>query len=321
MHHVLSVLRAACPTAAALSAAILFAAPATAQTQVVHASFDTLLFADNSSMGGPNLLLGMLTQIPVTTIATRIEVWTGELTGSNSIALWTHDPVNNVPLAPLGTGSWAMGRTNGWQGASLVPPVALSAGQDVWVVWGPQNGAQASHQGSGAGGPLYRGSFDGGASWNGPFTGVQWKFRIWTGTPGHYEVFGTGCSGARGRPEMSWFGMPMTGASFNLQLDRAVPGTFVLLSFGDSNTQSGGVPLPYDLAPHGAPGCSVLGSLLVTVLHPTDPATGQTVVTVAFPADPGLVGFPFYNQWFCLDATANSLGLTTSNAGVGVIGG
>ena len=96
--------------------------------------------------------------------------------------------------------------------------------------------------------------------------------------------------------------------------------TGAMLSFGDSNTISGTTPLPFALAPLGAPGCAVQGSLLVTALYGTDPVTGQAVVTVTLPNDPNLGGFHFYNQWFCLDAAANALGLTVSNAGDATIG-
>lgn len=297
-------------------------APTVAQAQIVHADFDTPIFDTGSSMGGPNLLLGIMTQIPAAAVATRLEVWTGEGTGTNTIALWSHDPVNNRPLAPLGSGSWQMGRVNGWQGAPLATPIALTTGEPVWVVWGCVNGSQSSLQAtSGPGAQPYRGSFDGGNTWNGPFQDIQWKFRIWSGPAGHYEAYGSGCVGSnRGTPQLGWYGMPMAGGSFQVQLDRAVPGNFAMLSFGDSNTISGTTPLPFALAPLGAPGCAVQGSLLVTVLYGTDPVTGQAVVTVTLPNDPNLGGFHFYNQWFCLDAAANALGLTVSNAGDATIG-
>ena len=303
-----------------LLAAFLSIAPLAAQAAIVHANFDTFLFDNGSSMGGPNLLLAIKTQIPAATIATRIEVWTGERTGLNSIALWSHDTVNNAPLAPLASGSWQMGKVNGWQGAPLTTPLVLGAAQDVWVVWGAQNGAQSSVQASGAGAQPYRGSFNGGASWNGPFMSLQWKFRIWSGPAGHYEPNGAGCNGTAGQPELGWFGMPMAGSSFNIHLDRAMPGNFALLSFGDSNTFEGSTPLPFSLAPLGAPTCSVLGSLIATLFSATDPLTGQSVVTVTLPPNPTLAGFLFYNQWFCLDPAANALGLTASNGGAATVG-
>lgn len=293
---------------------------ATAQTAIAHANFDTLIYDNGSSMGGPNLWVGIRTQIPAATVATRVEVWTGEGAGTNSISLWTHDPVNNRPLAMLGTGSWAMGRTNGWQGAYLSPPVPLTANQDVWVVWAPINGSQSSVESTGAGAQPYRPSFDNGATWGGPYQGLQWKFRIWTGTPGHYTVYGTGCTGSRGRPDLAWFGMPMAGSTFQVTLDRGPLGSFAFLSFGDSDTQSNGTPLPYSLAGLGAPNCAVLASPLVTMLYGTDPVTGQSSATVTLPADPSLVGFPIYDQWFCYDPAANALGISVSNAGAGTIG-
>jgi hypothetical protein len=195
--------------AALLLAATTASLSLSAQAQIVHANFDTPTFDDGVSMGGPNLLFAIKTQAPTVLAATRVEVWTGEQSGTNTISLWSHDAINNRPLAPLGTGSWSMGRVNGWQGAPLATPVVLNANEDVWVVWGCQNGAQAPADGPGPGAQQYRGSFDGGASWNGPFTGQQWKFRIWTGFAGHYEVYGTGCNGSRGTPQLGWYGMPL----------------------------------------------------------------------------------------------------------------
>lgn len=293
----------------------------TAQTQIVHANFDNFVFDDNVSMGGPNLLVAIRTQIPTTAVATRIEVWTGEQSGTNSLALWSHDAVNNRPGAPLGSGTWSMGRVNGWQGAMLSPPILVTSGQDVWVVWGPINGAQSSVAGTGAGAQPYRGSFDGGQTWNGPFQSLQWKFRIWTGSPGHYELYGAGCAGTRGAPQLAWFGTPMVGSSLQVHLNRAVPGTFAFLVFGDSATIANGTPLPYSLGGLGAPNCNVVAAPVGNVLSPTDPATGQAIFTMNLPNMAAAIGYQVFHQWFCLDAAANALGLTVSNGGAATIGG
>ena len=305
--------------AALLLAATTASLSLSAQAQIVHANFDTPTFDDGVSMGGPNLLFAIKTQAPTVLAATRVEVWTGEQSGTNTISLWSHDAINNRPLAPLGTGSWSMGRVNGWQGAPLATPVVLNANEDVWVVWGCQNGAQAPADGPGPGAQQYRGSFDGGASWNGPFTGQQWKFRIWTGFAGHYEVYGPGCNGSRGTPQLGWYGMPLAGTSFDVHLDRGAANSFAVLSFGTSNTNENGTPLPYSLAGLGAPNCSVQASLLVTAFAPTN-ATGHAQMVTSLPNDPTLAGFLFFNQWFCLDTAANALGLSTSNAGAATIG-
>jgi len=299
---------------AVLSSALL----CPAQAVPCHAQSDNLTYDNNSSMGGPGLLLAMKATAPSSYTATRIEVFTGEQQGVNTIALWSHDAVNNRPLAPLASGSWSMSRTNTWQGANLAAPFAVTQGQDFWVVWAPISGAQSSLQG-GAGTVVYRGSFDGGATWNGPFTG-PWKFRIWCGPLGSYESFGLGCPGTGNRrPEIGWFGLPQVGTSFSLQLERGVPGSAALLSFGDSDSTFSGNPLPLSLQPLGAPGCSVLCSALATFFTPTDPVTGQAVIPINVPAAPPLIGLRFFNQWFVLDAV-NALGLTTSSGGRGAVG-
>lgn len=289
-----------------------------AQATPCHAQLDNLTYDNGTSMGGPGLLLAMKTTAPATYVATRIEVFTGEQQGSNTIALWSHDAVNNRPLAPLAAGTWSMSRTNTWQGANLATPFAVTQGQDLWVVWAPINGAQASVQGAGVT-LTYRGSFDGGASWNGPFNG-PWKFRIWCGPLGQVESFGLGCpgTGAR-RPEFGWFGLPQVGAPFDLHLERGLASSAALLAFGDSDAFYQGNPLPLSLQPLGAPGCNVLCSLVATFFTPTDPS-GQAVVSITVPPAPGLVGTPFFNQWFVLDANANALGMTTSSGGRATVG-
>lgn len=298
---------------------LLLAAAAPAQATIVHSAFDNPIYADNVSMGGPNLLLAIKTQMPIAAVATRVEIFTGEASGQNTIAIWSHDGPNNAPLAPLGDGSWQMCARNDWQGAPLLVPVSLAAGQDIWVVWGPINGAQASTSGNGAGAQPYRGSFNGGATWNGPFQSRQWKFRIWTGPAGHYEIFGAGCAGSVGTPRLCWSGMPLAGGTFDLHLDVAPPNGSALLTFGLSDTVFGGTPLPASLGGFGAPGCSVFAAPESTVFVPTDP-NGSVVYPVTFAANPAFAGVMFYNQAYCLDAAANALGITVSNAGVAIVG-
>lgn len=300
-------------------AAAFLLAPVAAQAVIEHADFDNLTFANNVSMGGPNLLVAFRTTVPVTCVATRVEVFTGERSGLNTITLWSHDPVQNQPLSPLGGGSWQMGFANGWQGAPLTTPVVLTASQDIWVVWGPQNGAQASVQGTGAGAQPQRGSFDGGLTWNGPFQSNQWKFRIWSGPAGHFEVYGAGCQGTAGVPRLSWFGLPMAGTSFDVLLDRAPASTVAALIVGDSATSYNGVPLPLSLQSLGAGNCSLLSSVTATFTSGVD-VTGQAVMTLSIPANPALAGFPFFGQWFCLDLAANAFGFTFSNAGAATVG-
>lgn len=309
-------------TLSALVVAASLAPAAVAQTQIVFSNFDTPVYEDGRSMGGPNLLLAIKTQAPATLVATRVEVFTGEQPGTNTLALWSHDAANNAPLVSLGDGSWEMGRHDGWQGALLNTPVVLTQGQDFWIVWAPVNGAQASSEGLGTaatGAQPYRSSFNGGATWSGPFSSVLWKFRLWSGTPGHYEVFGSGCQGSVGTTSLGFDGAPLAGSSFDLHLDNAPASALAALAFGDSDAVFQGLALPYSLAPHGAAGCAVLASSLVTLFTLAD-AAGHAVVPVGMPNDPSIAGFHFYDQWFCLDAAANSLGITASNGGRAIAG-
>ncbi len=125
---------------------------------------------DLTMMGGPGLLVGFA-YTPVADVEVgHVDVWTGEDLGPNAIALWTHNAALQQPEVLIASGTWSMVAANGWQGADLDRCVALHAGVTYWVVWSPVEGSQASFATSGT--PVtYRGSFNGGATWNGPWTG------------------------------------------------------------------------------------------------------------------------------------------------------
>lgn len=304
------------------SLACLLAAPLTAQlTTLSQAEFDGPAYNPAVSMGGPNLLLAIKLQATSSYTASRLEVFTGNGRGSNTLSIWSHDPANNKPLAQLGVGAWEMSRLVGWQGAVLGTPVPLVQGQDFWLVWGCINGSQCSLVGDGPGAQPYRGSFDGGQSWNGPFTSHQWKVRLYSGLfPGSYQVFGTGCTGTtRTMPELGWDGQPLIGNSMNVNLGRAPASGFALLTIGLSDTVYNSTPLPLDLSSIGAPGCFLRTSVGATLFAATD-ASGNATAPVAIPASGALISVDFYDQWFVYSPGANSIDFITSNGGVGEIG-
>jgi hypothetical protein len=158
---------------------ILSAAIASAQVPC-HAEYGDNVFADNVSMGGPNLILVIKFVAPTSFNATSVEVFTGEGNGMNSVQIWSHDAGLNQPSAALNSGSWNMSATNSWQGAPLAAPVPLVAGTTYWLGWSPVGGSQANVDTSIPGnGQVYRASFDGGQTWIGPFSDNEhWKFRI-----------------------------------------------------------------------------------------------------------------------------------------------
>lgn len=230
--------------------AILLACSAALPAQYCHSENGGPNFNNGVSMGGP-LLLGIKFTAPSALTVAAIEVFTGEGSGTNTLAIWSHNAGLNQPLANLGgSGSWAMSATNSWQGAALPAPVSLSSATIYWLVWSPVGGSQASVDNPGAGAVTqqYRGSFDGGANWNGPFTFSDrpWKFRFTCGA-------------------LPWqVNQPCAALSFNGVLSNGLAPASLAVSSGATVTASlgGSTGLPYDvgftfLAP-------LIPSLLVT---------------------------------------------------------
>jgi hypothetical protein len=112
---------------------------------------------------------------------------------------------------------------------------------------------------------------------------------------------------------------PQIGDTCRIRLAQARAASPALSCLGFSNTAWNGIPLPFDLAPLGAPGCRVLIS--VTDARPvTTNAQGAASFTYSIPNDIYLLRLAFYNQFVVADPGANSLGLALTNGGVGVIG-
>jgi hypothetical protein len=126
-------------------------------------------YIDGTSMGGPGLLLGMEYTPASDVDVARLEVFTGEGSGTNTIAIWSDDAALSQPDVELDSGSWSLDRANDWQGADLSTCLPLTAGTTYWIVWAPVSGSQATWDTAGTS-VTYRGSFDGGATWNGPFS-------------------------------------------------------------------------------------------------------------------------------------------------------
>ena len=146
---------------------------------------------------------------------------------------------------------------------------------------------------------------------------TTWTFGI--AVPATVTPFGSACAGPMGTPQLGTLGpnLPSIGNTITL---RAVPvSASALFLFGWSNTASGSIALPYSLAPHGAPGCSVLVSPDAVFGVGAGPGSAATVV-VAVPFATSLVGMQFFNQAVSFDAGANALGLVVSNGTMATIG-
>lgn len=155
----------------------------------------------------------------------------------------------------------------------------------------------------------------GGMNPSGASLGDTWEFDL--GPVASFGTFGSGCSGSRGVPSLAALSgsVPRVGTTFQARVSNLPWTGAAFLALGLSNTTYTTTPLPLDLGFLGAPGCSLLTSIeevqpLVNVLG---------TATWSFPVPP-LAGLPFYTQVLPLDPSANLLGFSASNGGVGVIG-
>ena len=142
----------------------------------------------------------------------------------------------------------------------------------------------------------------------------------WEYTPGPgaaYSTFGAGCLGSRGVPTLlpQSNTLPRVNTPFTVQANNLPLTGPAFLFFGFSNTSYGPTPLPFNLAPVGAPGCNlyVSGDLLFGFPN----VLGVGTWTFNVPNQPGVT---FFQQAFAFDPLANSLGLTVTNGGQGTVG-
>lgn len=140
-------------------------------------------------------------------------------------------------------------------------------------------------------------------------------------TPASYRQPGSGCAGSAGIPRIRRDGsLPWIGFTFVMQLvDAPGPAGVALFTFGLDNTFWNGLPLPFDLAAFGMPGCQLRVDALSTQFVLTQ--SGAATWTLPLPNWPALLGMPFYNQALVMDPlTGNAFGAVVSNAMRGVIG-
>jgi hypothetical protein len=150
------------------------------------------------------------------------------------------------------------------------------------------------------------------------FQAQTWRLR--PAHPADYVVFGSGCRGSNGVPELApapgqW---PWLGEEFTLELRDLPPSPFLLLLFGTSRVRWGPVALPVELQHLGMPQCTlwVSGEVVIPVVS----AGGRANLTMRLPTEPSLVGAAFYNQSWNVDWLANPGLATTSSAGEGRLG-
>jgi hypothetical protein len=125
---------------------------------------------------------------------------------------------------------------------------------------------------------------------------------------------GTGCMDSGGTPNtLTSTGCPDRGATLSLEMNTSISATGPLfLVIGLSDQSWNGVPLPIDLGPSGASGCSNYIAHTLVLGAPA-PVNGRATLDIPIPFGGFLLGVTGYAQFFHLDAPANALGLVASD--------
>ncbi|MBK8096904.1 MAG: DVUA0089 family protein [Planctomycetes bacterium] len=114
--------------------------------------------------------------------------------------------------------------------------------------------------------------------------------------------------------------MPLVGTTFVADFFQTPANAAVIAVMGFDRTRSGsGLPLPFDLSPFGAPGCLIAIDPVATNLLFAG-ANGRASWALPIPMVPAIAGTFFGQQGVVLDATANTLGLTTTDWAFGLTG-
>ena len=225
-------------------------------------------------------------------------------TGNVSVPVAIYTDVGGAPGPAAAMGSMLIGPSTGWYSATLNTPVSLQAGETFYVSFtSPQPTPITAPNASGTPSPYF---IDTGSGWTGPIMTLPWSFKL------H-------CSNLNVAPALTANGVPELGASFDINLDQALPNTSAALFFGASKTIWNGVPLPIDLGVVGGPGCMIHASGEVIVPLPVD-ASGAASMTLSLPNVSALVAAQFHNQFYVADPLANQLGSAWTNGGTGVVG-
>lgn len=307
---------------ATLLGGIGFAVPGAAQcSQPCFKMFDDAVFDDRSSTSG-GLILAIQIQVTQPVAAQRLEIWTGESSGTTVLSLWSHNSTTNTPAALLSSGSFAQSTTKAWQGANLARSTLLLPTQKYWFAMRLDRSSQISARGRAANnsGQPYRASRDNGQSWGNEFRQWEWKLRIFccTKTSPVFATFGNSC-GPRGvAPLLTGTGLPVLGQSYTVNVRSTSTGSPVLLTLGASKTVFGAFMLPLDLTGAGAPGCQLLCSVDANTVSTI--GAGSASFPVMIPQNNALLGVRFFHQAWLVNSVANTLGIAFSNAAEVVIG-
>ena len=148
-----------------------------------------------------------------------------------------------------------------------------------------------------------------------------WELRAYDQLASHLP-YGQGCGTppAQLAPDPLFGQRPIVGGHLSMIATQVPPGQPFIHCLGTSDAFWLGQPLPFDLAPIGAPGCSILAAPEIIESVGASSAAGDLRFTIQVPDDLRLVGAQFFHQLVGLAPGLNSVGLIVTNGGAGTIG-
>jgi hypothetical protein len=245
-----------------------------------------------------------------------VELYTASSTTapeSTQVAIYLESSLGTgIPaLQPVRTGVLSVGSNPGFYRAVLNAPLPYRDGDALWIGQADSNRVYPAVLQSGQTPELpifWRRS---GSAGNWLQTSTL-RFPSW-----RWICTGAGQPGAV--PVLTAQGEPKIGQTFALDLLHAAPSSQLILALGGWNIEWYGVSLPLDLAPGGAPGCTLLAPLHSTIQGVSN-ADGTLRWNLQLPNVPTIVGSSIYLQAMIADPTANQLGFSFSNGGQMLIG-
>lgn len=286
------------------------------------AMFDDATFDDRSSTSG-GLTLAVQFQVSRPTTAQRLELFTGESSGTTTLSLWDHDTTKNTPGKLLASGSYPQSTTKAWQGANLPGTTLLLPNNKYWFGMRYTRSSQISarRRAPNNSGQPYRFTRDSGKTWSSEFRQWEWKLRIFCCKKSSpiFATFGNSC-GPRGvAPLLQGTGLPILGKTYSVDVRSTAQNFPVVLTLGASKTSFGAIRLPADLTGAGAPGCTLLCSAELTGVAVIG-SNGFAKFPFAVPQNSALLGVRFFHQGWLVNSIVNRLGIAFSNAAEVVIG-
>ena len=137
-------------------------------------------------------------------------------------------------------------------------------------------------------------------------------------TAASYAVFGGGCAGSAGVPTNTAWPTPVVGLTSTITVGNLPATNVAVMVIGLSNTTASFAPLPFHLAPLGAPGCSA--RVRFDVMSVIVGSAGSANYNLGVPSMPSLIGLRVYTQAYTIDPGMNLLGMTPSDAATATIG-